>query len=65
MTGAAGAGGGVAAGDAVGSIIVLMMFSETPALCSFTRSAGARLAGLFCFCSVLIIRLSDMPDFTS
>jgi hypothetical protein len=49
----------------VGSIITPMMFSDTPAFFNFTRSAGVRSMGLFCFCRVLTIKPSDIPDFTS
>jgi hypothetical protein len=41
-----------------------MIFSETPAFFSFTKSAVVRLAGLFSLCRVLMIRLSDNPAFT-
>src|SRR6476661_4161589 len=41
-----------------------MMFSETPAFFSFTKSAVVRLAGLFSLCKVLMIRFSDSPAFT-
>jgi hypothetical protein len=41
-----------------------MIFSDTPAFFSFTRSAGVRFAGLFSLCRVLMIRFSDSPAFT-
>ncbi len=41
-----------------------MMFSETPAFFSFTKSAVVRLAGLLSLCRVRMIRLSDNPALT-
>jgi hypothetical protein len=41
-----------------------MIFSETPAFFSFTRSAGVRFAGLFSLCRVRMIKLSESPAFT-
>src|SRR5712692_2506922 len=66
----AGAGGGSAgfagaAGALEGSIMTLMMFSETPFFCSLTRSSGLSVMGLLPLCRVLTIRLSDIPDLTS
>jgi hypothetical protein len=43
------------AGVALGSIITLMTFSETPPFCSLTRSVGPRATGLFCACRLLMI----------
>src|SRR5206468_53646 len=42
-----------------------MMFSETPAFFSLTKSPGDRSMGLFCRWRVLTIRFSDIPDLTS
>src|SRR5579864_8383689 len=60
----AGAAAAAGAGAAAGSSITPMMFSDTPAFFSFTRSAGVRLAGLLSLCKVLMIRASDNPALT-
>src|SRR5665213_1789936 len=62
----AGAGAAAAAGAGLlaGSSITLMMFSDTPASFSFTRSAGVRSSGLLSLFRVLTIRLSDNPALT-
>jgi len=41
-----------------------MIFSETPAFLSFTRSAVLRLAGLFSRCMVRMMMLSESPALT-
>src|SRR6266404_1631934 len=61
---AAGAAAAAGAGALAGSSMTPMMFSETPAFFSFTKSAVVRLAGLFSLCKVLMIRFSDSPIFT-
>src|SRR5579862_9726227 len=67
--GGGGAGAGTAtaaagAGALAGSIITPMTLSDTPAVFSFTRSAGASFIGLFALCKLLMIRDSGKPAFT-
>src|SRR5438270_13024698 len=67
-TGAAATAGAGAAGAAaaalLGSIMIPMILSDTPAPLSFTRSAGASFIALFALCRLLMMRDSGSPAFT-
>jgi hypothetical protein len=62
--GAGAAAAGAAAAGALGSSITPMMFSDTPAFFSFTKSAGVRSSGLLSLFNVRMIKASDNPALT-